>query len=355
MTDFNCSLIHIENVINHNFEKTHATYSNTELQLSESSLDSWDYCYSFLIGFSGVILSTNKELSKYLDEIHKSASGASGEYDRFQILLGKLFNHQGDHIDSIDGIFKNRTGANAYGLFHRLLWGHDIFSFGKDNPFALMFEQKGLLGILQTIRHLIADTTSKQGLPLPGSSYLDFVGENGKTSNYLIRVAQQLSEESFGNKAKAQEIYAHMFTIRAQDVIAGTVVKILTEIYFKTRKIDDNIRKSEIRLIAFAVNFFGEAIAGSLKQNGTPYINVPLGAAMGSEFVKFCYYNNKELTRLRQNTDSSARKTNETVLSYESLSEFLCIDENNKNYLKSFNIADSNMDELFDFFGEDTK
>ena len=83
-------------------------------------------------------------------------------------------------------------------------------------------------------------------------------------------------------------------TIRAQDVVAGTVAKLLTELYFKIRKIEDKIRCAEIQLIAYSVNFFGEAVAGMIKQKGVPYINIPLGSAAISAFIRFCYWNNKE-------------------------------------------------------------
>jgi hypothetical protein len=189
----------------------------TSIEKSESSLDAWDYCYAIAIGLAGVFISTNEKFAQYLAEIHQAASGASGDYDWFQAFLGNTLQHKGDFIDIVGKPpLKNRKGENAYGLFHRLLWGHDILSLGEDNPFRLMFKQKGLSGILQAVQHLLADTCSKQGLPLPGSSFLDVVNEDGKTSNYLIQVAQQLSVESTGNKTKAQEIYSHLATTRTR-------------------------------------------------------------------------------------------------------------------------------------------
>lgn len=109
-----------------------------------------------------------------------------GEYNVIQQMLGFLLFHQGDALDvfnSGEG-FVARNGEKAYVMFHRLLFGHDVLVTGKGlmsfNLFSLMFEQQGLAGVLQVARHLIATTMSKQGLPVPGSSYLDIDCEDGK-------------------------------------------------------------------------------------------------------------------------------------------------------------------------------
>ena len=321
---------------------------------SASTLDAWDYCYAIAIGMAGVFIATNEAFGQYLDQIHKAASGASGDYDKFQSFLGDALRHKGDHIDAIEMPFKNRNGGNAYCIFHRLLWGHDILSVKGDNPFALMFNQQGLSGILQAVQHLLADTTSKQGLPLPGSSFLDIVDENNKTSNYLIQIAQQLSEETTGTKASAQELYSHMMTIRAQDVTAGVVVKLVTELYFRFRKIDDNIRRSEIRLIAYAVNFLGEAVAGCFRQNGVPYINIPLAGAMATSFAQFCYYNNKEIKQLSVATDEIHADVE--ALETEAAQSVLTLPvvESADALIAASDAAEDNVADLLNFFGEDT-
>ena len=320
----------------------------------DSSLDAWDYCFTLAIGLCGTFIATSKQLSQYLDGIHKAASEAFGEYDLFQSFLGEKLHHKGDYIDSINGTFKNRNGENAYGLFHRLLWGHDIFSNGSDNPFRLMFEQKGISGLLQAVRHLLADTTSKQGLPLPGSSFLDYEKENGNLSNYLINIAQNLSDETFGHKANAQEIYAHMLTIRAQDIAAGAVVKLVSELYFKIRKIEDDIRRTEIQFIAYAVNFFGEAIVGMTRQKGIPYINIPLASATISSFIRFCYLNNQEISKITKITD----EIHLDVMRLENEERFLdslleC--KKSKDYMLSLENAEKNCDELLSFFKEEVE
>lgn len=333
--------------------KEWSAQNETDISIIDSSLDAWDYCYAIAIGMAGILVSTNEAFSKYLDQIHKAASGVSGDYDRFQSFLGDVLHHQGDHIDAIEMPFKNRNGGNAYCIFHRLLWGHDILSNKGDNPFVLMFNQQGLRGILQAVRHLLADTMSKQGLPLPGSSFFDMVDDNNKTSNYLIHIAQQLSEESTGIKASAQEIYSHMMTIRAQDVAAGTVVKFVTELYFTIRKIDDNIRRSEIRLIAYAVNFFGEAVAGCFRQNGVPYINIPLAVAMAASFAQFSYYNCSAIEKLNVATEELHAKVDLLEEKYsQSVLELPAL-KNADAFVFAADTAENNVNALLSFLSEE--
>jgi hypothetical protein len=331
-------------------------YINAEFPVeSESTLDGWDYCYALAIGLAGAVISTNEALAQYLDEIHKAASGAGGEFDVFQAFLGSLLHHEGDYIDMIERPFKNRKGGNAYCIFHRLLWGHDILSIDNDNPFALMYKQQGIRGILQAVRHLLADTTSKQGLPLPGSSFLDVYSEDNKTSNYLIQIAQQLSNETFDNKLMAQELYSHMMTIRAQDVSAGVVVKLMSELYFRARKHTDKIRCTEIRLIAYTVNFLGEAIIGCVRQNGVPYINVPLGTAMVTAFGSFCVVNARDIRRLTKETETVHTQAEDLIRHDHEADSFLLRQSQAIEVLHALDQADRNADTLLDYFGGESE
>lgn len=350
--------IEIEDAITSQFYEDKLEYFiDTEMiEKSESTLDGWDYCYAILIGLAGAFISSNKEFGEYLKDIHAAASGTSGDYDFFQKIAGKLFSHKGDYIDYIDAPpFKNRNGGNAYGLFHRLLWGHDILNLGENNPFRLMYKQKGAIGLLQAVRHLIADTCSKQGLPMPGSSFFDYTfEENGKekTSNYLIKVSQQLSEDAFGLKNKGQEIYSHLFTIRAQDISGGAVVKTFSAIYLKARKIEDKIRKEEIKLIAYAVNFFAEAIIGTVKQNGVPYVNIPVGTAMAISFGRFCYFNYKDLKLINAETERLIKNSDELLEESKFVDEFLPQLDIAEEYMDEVDRSNENVSRLITFFGE---
>ena len=307
------------------------------IEKSESSLDAWDYCFSIAIGLAGATISTNEQLENYLKDIHDAASGASGDYDALQKALGSILHHQGDAMDKYyeSRPFINREYENANGLFHRLLWGHDILSLSADNPFKIMVEQKGIFGIIQVVRHLLADTMSKQGLPLPGSSFLDYRNENGKITNYLISISQNISNQAYGTKlvSRAQQVYSHMFTLRAQDIMAGGAIAGLDAIYFKVRKIEDDVRKVQFRLISYAIAFFGEAIIGSIKHKGVLYVNLPMATVMFKNLVQLYYFSIKQTRQLHDKTfdliaqgaalPNMVNKTGDGLQSYDAADEYL--------------------------------
>ncbi len=324
----------------------------TAIEKSASTLDAWDYCFSIAIGMACAKITTSEKLDNYLNDIHHAASGATGDYTRLQEFLGTLLHHQGDAIDKLasEKHFINRIHESADIGYHRLLWGHDILDFGEDNPFSLMFNQQGIAGILQTVRHLIADTTSKQGLPLPGSSYLDYSNENGKISNYLIKIAKQLSEDSVGNKRNAQSIYSHMFTVRAQDIMGGGAIAGFATMYFKIRDIQDSVRRIQFRLIAYSVAFLGQAMLGALKQGGIPYINLPLAATVLKSLVQLYFFSIKETRQLHDKTfeliargDALADKVTENG---EGLGSY----ENAEGYLEDLSQGQKNVDSLIEAF-----
>ena len=295
----------------------------------DSDLDASDIAYSLAIGLVGVFISTNADIEKWLASVHDAASGKKGEYSVIQQMLGFLLFHQGDALDvfkSGEG-FVARNGEKAYVMFHRLLFGHDVLATGKGlmpfNPFALMFEQQGLAGVLQAARHLIADTMSKQGLPVPGSSYFDIDREDGKPWNKIIDWVQDLSIESCGDKKLQQDIYSHMFTIRAQDIAAGGLVAVLDNAYYLARRIDDPIRKAQIELVSTSVAFFGQAAAGASRQNGVPYINNAMVPQLAKAYVGLFVSSMKRTCQLREKTKELCHSADEQIARHELISEQL--------------------------------
>lgn len=309
----------------------------------ESDLDGWDFVAASVLAIASTVLGTSEKFAQWLNGVHDAASGAGGNADIVQSALGKLFAHKGDAMDWMVPRGKNET--ETYRLFHRLFFGHDPLStagLGKDigrrvdNPFLLMFNQEkvdgknlGMRGVIQAVRHLIGDTFSKQGLPLPGSSHLEYdrMTPNGERPwNYLIDISQRLSEETTGNKAMAEPLYEHLFTVRAQDLAGGTLVCTATEIYLKARNISDGVRKAQVRLLSSAMAFYLQAIAGAVKQNGVPYINAPLGAAMAMAMGDLLIKSNLETYRLGKETRRLEGETDRLLAEHDNL-RILVLDE----------------------------
>lgn len=276
----------------------------------QSDLDAYDLAFAMTFGLVGTFISTDEEIAKWLEGIHDSASGKSGDYDTLQQMLGLLLSHKGDAMDIYkpgEG-FIARNGERAYVMFHRLLFGHDILAVGRGimphNPFSLMYEQKGLMGIAQAIRHLIADTASKQGLPLPGSSYLDCETDSGKPWNQIINWVQELSIEVSGNKQMAQDIYSHMFTIRMQDILADGLIAALNNTYFEARGITDPIRQAQIEIVDTGVAFFGQAAVGAIRQKGIPYVNTTMIPQLTKAYGRLLIASGGRTYKLGRRTDT---------------------------------------------------
>ncbi len=270
------------------------------IERTPSDLDGLDMAWCLLVAIVSTFVSTSDDFAKWCEGVHDAASEKSGSFDAVQRILGKTLHHKGDWMDN----FKARDGQNAYALFHRLLGGHDIFATGRSltphNPFVMMIEQEGSIcgGVLQAARHLVADTFSKQGLPLPFSSYFDIATEDGRPWNIIIDIVQELSTETIGNKQQTEAIYSHLFTLRAQDFAGGGAALVLTSAYIKARGVEDKIRVIQIRLVAYSLSFFAQVAMGATRQKGVPYINYPVGAAMAKELAALLIESNKKTWRI---------------------------------------------------------
>ncbi len=295
----------------------------------ESDMDEGDVAFCVIAGLACAVFSTNKAVAEWFEGVHDAASGGDNQLDSVQKILGKILSHEGDNIDLFDdgSGFVTRDGENAYPLFHRLLFGHDILSGGgegfvNDNPFILMIEQKGqrLPGIIQAVRHLLADTMSKQGLPVPGSSYLDTVRDNGRPWNRIIDWSQDLAARAYGDKRKAEELYEHVFTVRFQDMVGSGAVEALNAMYAHARGIADEIRRAQIRLLSVAVAFFGEAAIGAYRQNGVPYINNAMLPQLAQAYFALIAKSGLETVKLHQETGKVLREGSDAIAVHEKLS-----------------------------------
>lgn len=328
------------------------SFDQASIKKHPSCLDAWDYCFCVAIGYIALTITTDEELAIYLEDVHKASSGAPGEYDNLQSFLGQLLYHKGDYIDKVDTVFKNRKGENAYGLFHRLLWGHDVLSNHGDNPFALMVKQKGLSGILQAFQHLIADTASRQGLPLPGSSYLDFEKENGCISNYLIKIAEDLSEQSVGNKRESQNIYAHMFTIRAQDVAGNATIECLTAGYLRLRRADNAVKIAQFKLLAYSISFLGHMAIGAIRQNGIPYINITEFKEVIHNLAMLYSESWKETKQIVSNSDKCIADSEKLLKEVESTTRYIVHHDSDLEYEKELDKGQANINRLMGLLGK---
>lgn len=327
----NCqTLSEIEDLYLFSLDETALTpESINALQTMPSDIDNLDMAWCFMTAVVSTFITTNQDFAKWLEGIHDAASDKSGSFDVVQKILGETLHHKGDWMDQYKGQWNTRDAANAYAKFHRLLGGHDIFATGETltphNSFVMMAKQKEsfLGGALQATRHLIADTFSSQGLPIPFSSYFDSETDDGRPWNKIIDIVQELSIETTGNKRQAESIYSHLFTLRAQDFIGGGAALALTSVYLRARKIEDVVRKTQIRLISYSLSFFAQAIVGATRQNGVPYVNYPLGTAIAKELVSLLLESNRRTCLLEKRTEYLHEEVVDVIDEHDSLQDLL--------------------------------
>lgn len=288
-------------LVNANIDLNNLT--NIKFDKISSNLDGYDYLFSIIFGILGATISSSKSIEEFCNQIHNHSSGKKmNNSNTLQAFIGDILKHKGDSIDKVSGSFINRNGQMADIGIHRLLWGHDILSLNKDNPFYLLVKQHGILqGVLQVFRHLIADTFSTQGLPLPGHSYFDYIKDNGKTSNLLSKLSTDMVNN---DKIESNKNFQHLFTIRAQDVASQGLVWASSKAYFYARGIEDSTRMRQYKVLSYGTNFFAHAIIGTIRQNGIPYINWPALSGVIKEIAGLYIDSYKEIKQLELITNS---------------------------------------------------
>ena len=240
-------------------------------------LTAYDALFAIIIGVLGTVITSSSSLRRFLDFIHSDAN------QKFpSTFLGKLLQHTGDAMDSA-----NRRGNDGFTPFlHRLFGGHDIFAIGDENPFVIMLKQHGLIGIIFCIRHLIADTFSKEGLPLPFSSFLDFRNKEARLTNWIAELSKDAAR---GTKFTVVEAYSALFTLHAQDLGSLAVIDALLSAYCKVIGMQSEISKSQLRLIALAFTAEGSGLCGAIKSGGIPKLNIPVIVAFFKEMIHLIY------------------------------------------------------------------
>lgn len=304
----------------------------------EAELTLKDYSFAMLLGIIGALITSSKKGEQLLDKIHQIASeGTKSSDDTFKKIIKFLLGHQGDYIDSVPVLEGGQTArkfvtrqakeiGDAYIMNgsrsgpHRIFWGHDILSFKKDNPFAIMQKQiPGTKGIVQTIKHLTADTFSKQGLPVPTSSWWDYTYTNNngvkKVGNKLVDFCNSLYERSNAKEKISvtganNDIFNHMFSVHIQDIGTQQFGKILCDRYLKYAKINTISVQHQFKFIFSVVLFYLNCLIGAIKY-AIPYINWCAALMMIKEFGLMMMESNRETVKLQTVTDELLKEADE--------------------------------------------
>lgn len=276
----------------------------------ESGIEPVDIAFPMIYGAAGAFISSSEKLKKFLDDIHAQASKENPKS-----FLGKIFNHYDHRIDMADKngqlMFIKRDGMRPEVGSHRLMYGHDPFSFfNGDNPFKILTDQYGILkGVVKVFQHLSADTFSKQGLPIPFHSYFDFY-KDGKLSNHLWQFAKKCSngvKKADGSPLRHTEAFDQLFTIKASDIMTTGLTWVLCLIHNRIRGFEDPVFKSQTQIIGLSSQFFSKVIIGYMK-TGAPYISWPTLTLLLKQIYTFARANWADIKRLEKITDQLLEK-----------------------------------------------
>lgn len=315
---------------------------------TESDLDLTDLVFAMTFGVLGGVFSSNESIKAALVQVHDNPSKSR---------LGNFLKHNGDHIDLVPTDaghkFLNRAGESTGIGFHRVLRGHDVFSLRSDNPFVVLGKQSGVInGIIKVFKHLLADTFSKQGLPIPFHSFFDF--RKGETlSNWLIEMTQQ-TRKAVGSKVNDRELFGHLFAIRMQDILATGLTWGLCVAYVKARQIDDEVRSTQFRVVAYASNVFTHAAIGVVRTGGVPYISWPSLLMLLKELFMLFKANYAQIRKLERKTEAIIRRNRDLELQVFKTGKALPSYSNRSGYIQEIEAGASAFDMLTDVFeGED--
>lgn len=304
----------------------------------EAELTPIDYSFAMLLGLIGAFVTSSKKAELMLDKIHQIASeSVKTNDDTYKKVIKFLLGHQGDYIDSVpvlDGDkevrkFVTRQAKEAGEAYimngtrsgpHRIFWGHDIFSLGQDNPFIIMQKQiPGIKGIVQTLKHLTADTFSKQGLPVPSSSWWDYsyTNEKGmkKVGNKLLDYCNKFyetstSKQKFSVTGGNNDVFNHLFSVHIQDFGTQKIGQVLCDRYLSYKRISNKVVQHQFKLIFSMMLFYMNSLLGAIKYS-IPYINWPAALMMIKELFCMLAGSNYETYQLQKITDKLLKETDE--------------------------------------------
>ncbi|MGN0739177.1 MAG: OmpA family protein [Treponema sp.] len=230
-------------------------FISEELELSDIAL-------AVLFGACGSFITNSEKLKEFFRLFHDESS----EANVFQRNLQKFLSHKDNPIDyDKNKKFINRNGGTPKFGFHRLFYGHDILSFKGDNPFQLYAEKFGFLnGTAEAVKHLFADSCSKQGLPPIGSSLFDMKSGDDFT-NLLYELAKKVGKNS---SEKTQLAFQNLFAYHFQDSLGSCSSEVLSNIYLKARDFETDKAKNIFMIIVNISEFIVNAITGLIKTAG---------------------------------------------------------------------------------------
>lgn len=246
---------------------------DTELLENYDGITPYDVGISIVAGSIGAIIP--KLTSDFFDNIHEKLSHSNG-------LLGKIFNHDGQWIDS-----KIRTDGRRVvkGTYHRFRpdGKHDLLNL---SGLITSIEQFGILkGTLKYIIHLSLDCCSQTGLPVPG------------TTNFLYWV-----RKTFGMKLFSLKDQSKFAAIRMGDIAQAGVTSGILALYCHYDKVPkDSLRNPQLSILSHGISIVGSTLVAT--QTNNPKMLSKISYPACTVFIKNCWSFYRKLNKITKESE----------------------------------------------------
>lgn len=255
------------------FNSEHNGPKNNELLENFDGLTPYDVGISILAGSMGAIIP--KLTSSFFDNIHSKLSHSNG-------LLGKIFNHDGEWIDS--KLLENGRRV-VKGPFHRYRpdGKHDLLNL---SGLITSIQQFGILkGTLKYIIHLSLDCCSQTGIPVPG------------TTNFLYWIRKTFGMKLFSLKDQSEFAGIRMGDIAQVGVTSGILV--LYCHYIGVPK--DSLRNPQLGILSHGISTVGSAFVATQTNNAKMLSKIFYPAC--TVFIKNCWSFYRKLNNITKESE----------------------------------------------------
>lgn len=258
-------------------EKTIEKYNISENNFTDlskyDSLNDKDILITLTAGCLGAI--TPKISSDFFDKIHETLNKSNS-------ILGKIFNHRGEWIDSV----MREDGRRVIkGKFHRFRpdGNHDLLNL---QGLITSVRQFGLLkGTIKYIIHMILDSCSQTGIPLPG------------TSNFLYYIRTKM-----GMKLYSLKDQSYWSALRMGNFLQCGVTSSILMVYEKIEKIpQDSLRIPQLGLWSHGLSLLGATYIAT--QTNNPIMLSKISYPTALMFLKNFYSFHSALNKITKESE----------------------------------------------------
>lgn len=194
--------------------------------------------------------------------------------------------------------------------------------------------------------NLVKPGLEAQGLPSPFAAESASRANADESAAGMVTTAREAVGE--GGIAELLRILAE----ETNDIVGTGLVAVVCHAHNRAWNPDDAVAASQVRTIAFATQFFAEAVMGQVK-NGLPHINWPTLLMAIKEMYTLVRASRAEIAELEAVTATLLENGATLRLISERIGKSLVSHEHAHALVAEFKSTDRRLDDLTDFFEKD--